>query len=151
EFQTPISQSEPEAAPNKRVPPEGGAPKKLEIEWWEFQAALEGFESITGEEFRYYLDTQTGEVLTLFPDYPNYEQLEERINTEPERYFEIESLASHESFRIMEDFAGSLPNSFRMKSRLLDALTRRKPFRRFKDVLNSDLALRDRWFAFQQE
>ena len=37
----------------------------------------------------------------------------------------------------------------REESRLLDALTRAKPFRRFKDVVHSDHALRDQWFTFR--
>ena len=50
----------------------------------------------------------------------------------------------------MEDFAASLPES-RVQSRLRDALSRNKPFRRFRDVVHTDLALRDQWFAFRDE
>ncbi len=51
---------------------------------------------------------------------------------------------------MMENFAAWLPDSG-LKSRLLDALSRHKPFRRFKDVVHSDAALRDQWFAFRDD
>jgi Uncharacterised protein family (UPF0158) len=50
----------------------------------------------------------------------------------------------------MEDFAESLPASS-WKSRLIEALSRNKPFRRFRDAVHADLKLRDQWFAFQRE
>lgn len=55
-----------------------------------------------------------------------------------------------ESFRIMEDFAAALPES-KVKDALRDALSRTKPFRRFKDVVHGDLAVRDRWFSFRED
>jgi hypothetical protein len=88
--------------------------------------------------------------LRLFSDVDDYEELSERIEGDPDRYHQIEALDSHESFRIMEDFAESLPESS-WKSRLIDALSRNKPFRRFKDAAHADLKLRDQWFAFQRE
>lgn len=96
------------------------------------------------------LDTATSEVVPLFEDADDYEELCEQIDAEPERYHQIEPLDSHESFRIMEDFAATLPEST-IKHALCEALARNKPFRRFKDVLHGDLALRDRWFAFRED
>ena len=123
--------------------------KKLKIEWWQLQDALEGFESMTGEEVTHFLDTETGQILILYPDSDDYEELSALIDADDsKRYLNIEPLDSHESFRIMEDFILSLPESS-PKSRLLDALSRNKPFRRFKDIVDSDLALRAQWFTFR--
>jgi hypothetical protein len=123
--------------------------KKLKIDWSQFQEALEGFESFTGEEISHFLDTETGEIHMLFPDSEDDEELSERIDADSgKRYLPIEPLDSHESFQVMEDFVISQPES-PLKSRLLDALSRNKPFRRFKDIVHSDLALRDQWFAFR--
>ena len=123
--------------------------KKLKIDWSQFQEALEGFESLTGEEVSHFLDTATGEIHTLFPDSDDDDELRERIDADSgKRYLPIEPLDSHETFRIMEDFSISLPES-PLKLQMLDALSRNKPFRRFKDVVHSDLALRAQWFAFR--
>jgi hypothetical protein len=123
--------------------------KKLKIDCSQFLEALEGFEGPTGEEISHFLDTETGEIHMLFPDSEEDEELSERIDEDSgRRYLRIERLDSHESFRTMENFSISLPESS-LKSRLLDALSRNKPFRRFKDVIHSDLALRDQWFAFR--
>lgn len=123
--------------------------KKLKINWGEFQDTLEGFESITGDEIARFLDTETGEIHILFPDSDDYDELCERMEADSgERYLHVERRDSHETFRIMENFALSLPES-PPKSRLLDALSRNKPFRRFKDVVDSDLAWRNQWFVFR--
>jgi Uncharacterised protein family (UPF0158) len=123
--------------------------KKLKIDWSEFQIALEGFESMTGEDVSYFLDTVTGEIHTLFPDCEEDDELRERIDADSgKRYLNIEPLDSHESFRIMENFAASLPESA-LKGRLFDALSRNKPFRRFNDVVHSEPSLRGHWFAFR--
>ena len=50
----------------------------------------------------------------------------------------------------MEGFADSLPQSS-LKARLLEALSRNKPFFRFKDVVHPDRVLRDQWFAFRDD
>ena len=76
--------------------------------------------------------------------------MSDRIDEEPDRYHQIEPLISRQSFQIMEDFAESLPASS-WKSRLIDALSLNKPFRRFRDAVHADLKLRDQWFAFQRE
>lgn len=121
--------------------------KRLKIDFEELAFALEGFGTQNSEHF---LDTETGEVLELHDDFDDGGEIRERIESDlSERYRTIETLESHESFRIMENFAASLPES-QLRARLLNAITRNKPFRHFKDIVHSDLALRDQWFAFQE-
>lgn len=123
-------------------------PKNLKIDLEELLLALEGFPS---EEIKNYLDTETGEIIPLHDDFEDAEEIRERIEAGlGERYHRIEPLEARESFRIMEDFAASLPETG-IKSRLHDALTRNKPFRHFKDAVHSDLALREQWFAFHDD
>jgi hypothetical protein len=64
------------------------------------------------------------------------------------RYLWIEPIEAHESFRIMEDFVASVAD-VKAAARLGDALSRPKPFRRFKDALLDYPALRQAWFAFE--
>jgi hypothetical protein len=92
-----------------------------------------------------YLDTATGEI--LFTGDGAEEEAPQDIDDNP-RYLWIESIESHESFRIMEDFVATLGDA-NAAARLADALSRPKPFRRFKDALQDYPALRQAWFAFE--
>jgi hypothetical protein len=70
-----------EIAPAQTTAPAetGTAPlKKLKINWWDFEAALEGFAGITGD-ISHFLDKETGAVITLFPDLDEEKELRERI------------------------------------------------------------------------
>ncbi|EDY19118.1 hypothetical protein CfE428DRAFT_3295 [Chthoniobacter flavus Ellin428] len=129
---------------------EAGPLRKLKIVEYELTDAIEQAKTYDGAPIPVYLDSETGEILELLSEWEDYEELSERIEGDPDRYYEINALDSHESFRIMEGFAESLPESS-WKSRLIDALSGNKPFRRFKDAVHSDLQLRDQWFAFQQQ
>jgi uncharacterized protein UPF0158 len=150
------AESEPEPSDATDAAPESvaapAAPrKKLKIDFGELQLALEISGASLGIEMRHYLDTETGDIITVCEEWEDYEELSERIDgAAGGRYLHIEQPDSHESFRTMEDFAVSLPES-QTKSRLLDALSRNKPFRRFKDIVHRDLALRDQWFQFRDD
>ena len=125
--------------------------RKLKIDFEELLLALEGFGDPIGDPIENYLDTETGEIISLHDDFEDAAELRERIDADlSERYRNIEPLESHDSFRIMEDFAVALPES-RLKTRLFDALSRNKPFRHFRDIVHADLAQRDHWFAFRDE
>lgn len=136
-----------DAAPRNTDEPEIGQPlKKLKIDFEEFIIALEGWGS---DSMRYYLDTETGEIAPLSEDEDDYHEWREKIDAaEFGCFIEIERLEPHQSFEVMEKFAHSLPES-RDRRDLIDALSRNKPFRRFKDAAHRDIELRDRWFAFR--
>lgn len=142
--------AEASPAPNRESPPVMPDPprQKLKIDFDELLLALEGFGS---EGMEYFLDTQTGEIIPLHDDFDDSEEIRERIDADvSERYRTIEQPEAHESFRIMENFAATLPESA-LKSRLCDALSRHKPFRRFKDIVHSDVAVRAQWFTFRDD
>lgn len=127
-------------------PPASRPLKKLKVDLEELVMALEGSGP---DQIHHFLDTETGEIIPLFEDADDYEEWCEKIDAaELSRYREIDKLASHQSFEVMEQFALSLPES-RDRRALLDALSRNKPFRHFKDAVHRDLALRDEWFAFR--
>jgi hypothetical protein len=114
----------------------------------DFEELKFGFEN---NELEVYLDTETGEVITWHADFDDADEVRDRIEAGfGDRIRRVEPLESRIGFQIMEDFATSIPE-LRLKSRLFEALSRSKPFRRFKDVLNSHLELRDRWFAFRDK
>jgi hypothetical protein len=102
-------------------------------------------------EHRYYLDVQTGEVL-FFSDYcdENADLEQEISEDESGRYVALETESSEEGFGDMAAFIEVIaPGSLR--DRLCSALERKKPFRHFKDILESCPGERERWFHFKDE
>jgi hypothetical protein len=91
-------------------------------------------------ETNYYLDVKTGEIVVLTDfDIP-----------EEDKYVYIDPIDSHESFRTMERFVDQLSEG-RIKDDLSDALTRRKPFRQFKDTLHNYSDIREKWFLYHSQ
>lgn len=66
----------------------------------------------------------------------------------PDDFFEIEPMASFESFRLMEDFVAGVEDDS-ARGRLAEALRGRRSFRRFKDALPD--SLRDAWYRFEAD
>jgi Uncharacterised protein family (UPF0158) len=58
-------------------------------------------------------------------------------------------MESRESFQIMADFAENEVSNRFWQSKLIDALERSKPFRRFKDVVDTYNPLREQWFTYK--
>ena len=101
------------------------------------------------EEYNY-IDLETGEVVTVFEynDFPENEELREAIEKEPERYIGIPSIPSHEFYRYMEEFIGTVSNET-MRRKLGIAIQQRRPFRRFKDTVAQDPEEEIRWYEFR--
>jgi hypothetical protein len=103
------------------------------------------------------LDTQTGNILmaSWLTD-PDLRELEEEASGEDfgddplegDRFLFIEPLESNEGFRWMENFA--LGQNERVRERLLDALDRPHPFRRFKDALGAFPEVHEAWYAYEE-
>ncbi len=67
-----------------------------------------------------------------------------------DHYESIPHIDSHESFRFMERFIETVDDQ-RLRKRLGEALTERKPFRRFRDVLAGERRVQRAWHAFETE
>jgi len=93
-----------------------------------------------------YLDRETGDII-LVSDGVDEDMIPPDLEDNP-RYLLIEPIESSDGFRIMEDFVATIDDEA-VAERLASALQRPKPFRRFKDALFDDVALRDAWFAFE--
>jgi|GEM_PF-1511170 len=105
-------------------------------------------------EHRGYLDLKTGEIIQIFDDIMDPDEIEYLDDKVDEgfgkRYITIPKVQSCESYQDMEDFIEAI-NSDKIKERLYKAITRKGAFRLFKDVLNSYPKERDRWFKFKDE
>ncbi|MHC4443937.1 MAG: UPF0158 family protein [Planctomycetota bacterium] len=104
-------------------------------------------------EFRTgYLDQQTGEIVVQFEegDEEIERETEDMIEKAPDRYLYIESIDSHDGFRIMERFVVGLPPG--EDRRLLEkALSWKKPFSNFRDALYDMDDLRQKWYDFHEQ
>ncbi|GAA1884951.1 hypothetical protein GCM10009715_33970 [Paeniglutamicibacter psychrophenolicus] len=96
-----------------------------------------------GAEF--YLNLDTGDVVL-----PGFEEDLDMEDIEEGNYASIDRIESYESYRHMEDFTAGLPEG-EARSRLEQALIRSKPFRHFKDALESFPLEREAWYAFKDE
>ena len=106
--------------------------------------------------FRSYWHKHTGELLFILnnEDYTDFdEDLKdedlEKLNNNPDDYFEIDKPDSNDSFKIMENFAYQLEGNDELKSELFKALNKRKPFREFKWVIDNSGDYRQQWFDFK--
>lgn len=121
--------------------------------------------ALTDHDFDWVLDLQTGHVLMeewlrdpdlraengldLPGEDAGEDELDDFDPLESDRFIAIEAIESHESFRWMERFADAQED--RVRERLLDALDRPRPFRRFRDALTELPAVREAWFRYEDE
>jgi uncharacterized protein UPF0158 len=122
-----------------------GTVKTLAVNFGDLALALE---DQGGELHVYYFNTETGVVLNLSEDFDEA-QLHEIREEGFGRFIQIEPMNPRRGYRIMADFVGELPPS-RLRERLEWSLDGPKPFRRFKDALREDEAIRKQWFDFHK-
>lgn len=92
---------------------------------------------------------QDGEIGEELPE-ADEAAMSERVETFLKRFLPLPAADSHESYRDMIDFAGTVTDPH--LTELLDvALTGKGAFRRFKDVLLGYPEERERWFVFKDE
>ena len=78
-----------------------------------------------------------------------FEEELEKIDNNFDDYNVIETLESSESFEIMADFTEQLEDNNNLKTKLANALSKKKPFREFKFVMDNSGAYRQEWFDFK--
>ncbi len=118
----------------------------IPIRWIEFEAAFERNAPNTES----YLDTRTGEVITMAEGAADAQELHHRFALSPESYLRIESASSREQYKWMERFVASVADEA-LRERLVISIDGKGAFRRFKDVLLNYPAERERWFTYRGE
>jgi hypothetical protein len=106
-----------------------------------------------------YMHKETHEVLS-HPDPngrnydPEYDYLIQEvtdiIDLAPQMYVKILPPDSRDSYQFMEDFASGVTNE-RIRNRLLDALSGKKPFKFFRNVLEEYEETEAEWFEYHQK
>lgn len=103
-----------------------------------------------------FINIETHEIVTL-PDEDRFSDIDaeiwqddiDKVNTNPEKYKEIEGMTSKESYRVMEDFIDSVDDKA-LKSKLIQAMEGYKPFANFKLQIDRSGPYREKWFAFRK-
>lgn len=128
---------------------------RIRIDIDELTTAMSGHDSV------WVLDLQTGEV--LMDEWLRDPELRgdlglaldgedddgDRDPLDSDRFLPVETIPSHQGFRWMERFARDQDG--RVRERLLDALDRPRPFRRFRDTLAELGGVRDAWHRYEEE
>lgn len=78
-----------------------------------------------------------------------WQDLMEKIDSEWMNYVRFEKMDSREGFQVMEDFAYSMTDS-KFRDKLLDQLSKRKPFQNFKFTIDTSEYRQD-WFDFKKK
>jgi hypothetical protein len=99
---------------------------------------------------QHFFDRQTGEVLSIFTDLADEEEQQELLDADPDRYVRLDPVPSWVGYEIMSDFLETLPES-KVRRELSQALERKRPFRRFKDVLLNYPEVEEDWFRFHEQ
>lgn len=118
--------------------------QEVPVDW---EALEDAFEN-NAPEVHSYLHVKTGEVLRVVDGIADPE-MHSRIATDT-HYMRIDPVSSREQYRWMERFIPMVTDE-QVQSRLTTAIDGKGAFRRFKDVLMSFAAERERWFAFRSE
>jgi Uncharacterised protein family (UPF0158) len=122
----------------------GQPPREVPIDW---EALEDAFEN-NAPEVHSYLHLSTGEVLRVVDGIADPE-MHQRIASDAS-YMRVEPVSSREQYRWMERFIPMVEDK-PLSDLLTQAIDGKGAFRRFKDVLMSHGAERERWFAFRSE
>jgi len=106
---------------------------------------------------RCYYNKKTGEIKSVmdvdkhaYGDTEFWEDAAQEIEDHYDDYVEFEGMESFDSFKIMEDFANRIED-FGLKSALFGALSRKHPFRNFKNIIDNSGPYRQEWFDFKSQ
>ncbi|MCL2776532.1 MAG: UPF0158 family protein [Polyangiaceae bacterium] len=121
-----------------------GSARDVPVDW---EALEDAFEN-NAPEVHSYFHLSTGEVLRVVDGVAD-PQMHSRISVDP-NYLRIEPVSSREQYRWMERFI-PLVDDNELRTKLAHAIDGKGAFRRFKDVLMSFAAERERWFTFRSE
>ncbi len=104
---------------------------------------------------RCFYNRKTGEIKMLInqnhwigADETLWEEDSDEIDENWPDYFEFEGFETHESFKIMADFADTVDNPI-LQKKLFNALNKSRPFRNFKWLIDNSGEYRQQWFDYK--
>jgi hypothetical protein len=132
---------EPESAVQ---PAQGVNLREVPVDWESLEDAFEN----NAPEVHSYLQLTTGEVLRVVDGVAD-PQMHVRIASDG-NYLRVDPVSSREQYRWMERFI-PMVEEVELRGKLAQAIDGKGAFRRFKDVLMSYAADREKWFTFRSE
>ena len=118
----------------------------IPINWTDLETAFER----NAPDTESFLDTRTGEVVTVTEGAIDYTEQRTKVQTGGEAFVRIEPAASREQYKWMERFVAGVTDE-PLRERLVIAIDGKGAFRRFKDVLLNYPTERERWFSYRAE
>ena len=118
----------------------------IPINWTDLETAFER----NAPDTESFLDTRTGEVVTVTEGAIDYAEQRAKVQTGGEAFVRIEPAASREQYKWMERFVAGVTDE-PLRERLVIAIDGKGAFRRFKDVLLNYPTERERWFSYRSE
>jgi hypothetical protein len=83
-------------------------------------------------------------------DEEDWLEVMDKVSESREDYMAFEPMDSHESFRVIENFIAQI-NDTPIHNKFIEAVSRKRPFANFKDMLHYYPELREQWFVFKNE
>ena len=108
--------------------------------------------------FKVCIHKTTGEILS-FPDEMRMDidtdedafvEDREKYENNSDDYIKINTMDSTKSFEIMESFTEQVSDKG-LQAKLYDALSKNRPFRRFKDIIDDEDNYRESWFEYKNK
>jgi hypothetical protein len=121
-------------------------PVRIELDFDALEIAVERNSPDTDS----YLDLATGRVITITSGDPEAVINRQLVSENIRNYLRVEPASSREQYRWMEKFVGSVTEE-PLRERLVISIDGKGAFRRFKDVLLTYPAERERWFSYRAE
>ncbi|MBP6609415.1 MAG: hypothetical protein KA258_07565 [Deltaproteobacteria bacterium] len=118
----------------------------IAVRWAELETAVER----NAPDTESFLDTRSGEVITLVESAPSVEELRSRVMGGGDAYLRVEPASSREQYKWMERFVAGVTEPV-LRERLIISIDGKGAFRRFKDALLNYPVERERWFAYRGE
>ncbi|HWE30271.1 MAG TPA: UPF0158 family protein [Polyangia bacterium] len=118
----------------------------IPINWTDLETAFER----NSPDTESFLDTRTGEVVSVTEGAIDYPEQRAKVQAAGEAFVRIEPAASREQYKWMERFVVGVTDE-PLRERLVIAIDGKGAFRRFKDVLLNYPTERERWFSYRAE
>ncbi len=120
--------------------------KSITIDWDALEVAVER----NAPDTESFLDSSTGQVVTIVIGDPEASLLRQRVTDHIENFVRVEPASSREQYRWMEKFVASVSEPS-LRERLIISIDGKGAFRRFKDVLLAYPSERERWFTYRAD
>lgn len=118
----------------------------IAVRWTELETAVER----NAPDTESFLDTRTGEVVTLMESAPGVAELRSRVMAGGDAFLRVEPASSREQYKWMERFVAGVTEPL-LRERLIISIDGKGAFRRFKDALLNYPVERERWFTYRGE